>query len=721
VFFINTTQYPDADFVLTPWGWMYPYSNDMTWHSAFLVYYSLFAAWSLWLIYRWGRRSKTTRIRKQSEIMVKSTLIVYALGAPTDTLLPMLGIQLVPVGVIFSTIFTAGIWYSITRYRLMTLSFKSAADHILSTMMDPLLLVGEDLRIREVNRKALMLTGRTENELIGASLGEVLQDLKTSPIDSAAFFTKDHSLTTEVLVEKINAAPVSCLMSTRVMYDEFQDLVGIILFFQDITDRKKYESLLKQTNEELEVKVRDRTQELEDSNITLQKEIIERKAAQDQIWYNANHDALTGLPNRRLFYERLKSGLDRTQGTENVLAVLFIDLDNFKYINDTFGHKHGDLILQQVASRMERSLRHGDTLSRVGGDEFLLIIGQLQAVHIRRTLEKVIRSIREALLEPFVVDGGERFLTVSIGVAAFPEDGTDADTLIKNADIAMYDAKYSGKNAYRFCSSPMKQKVLEKAVIRQNLFRALHDNEFSLFFQPQVQLYTGTIVGLEALIRWRPHGGSFISPDQFIPIAEETGLIVPIGEWVIRTAFRQLKDWNDMGFQNLRVAINVSARQLRERNFMEKTRQCMLEAGVTPGEIEFEITESIAFKRDAQVLDMLTEIKESGIGIAIDDFGTEYSSFMNVKMMPVDRLKIAMPFVSGIGKNEKDAAIVSSIIALSHKIGLKVIAEGVETEIEADYLSRENCDEIQGYYYYFPVPAEKIPDLLRNTRSGVAS
>ena len=327
VFFVNTTRYTAVDFVRTTWGWMYPYSNDMFWHLIFLMYYSCFAAWSLWLIFAWGRRSKTKRVRKQAEIIVKSTLAVYALGAPTDTLLPMLGLQIVPVGIIFSTIFTVGIWFSITRYRLMTLSFKTAADHILSNMMDPLLLVGEDLRIKEVNRNLLSLTGKSEQDLIGVPVNSLLLDTQANAVSSSAFFAKDYASITEVLIENLKGAPVPCLMSTRVLYDEFGDIVGIILLLQDITDRKKYEGLLKQTNEELEAKVRDRTQKLAENNISLQKEIAERKAAQDQIWYNANHDFLTDLPNRRLFYNRLKKSIERTKNTENVLTVIFIDLE----------------------------------------------------------------------------------------------------------------------------------------------------------------------------------------------------------------------------------------------------------------------------------------------------------------------------------------------------------------------------------------------------------
>ena len=712
IFFVNTTRYSGAEFVRTNWGWMYPYSHDMSWHLAFLAYYTFFAAWSLWLIYDWGRNSKAIRIRKQSQIIVKTTLAVYVCGAPTDTLLPMFGIEIVPVGILFSTIFISGIWYSISRYKLMTLNFKSAADNILTSMMDPVLLVGEDLKIREVNHRTIALAGKSSGELIGAPVTLLLQDAQSRPIDRATFFTKDYATNAEVIVTNSEGVLVPCLLSTCILYDEFRDILGIILLLHDITDRKKYESLLKQTNEDLEAKVLSRTLELEDSNTSLKEEIINRKAAQSQVWYNANHDPLTDLPNRRLYFERLKTSLAGTDSGGSVLAVLYMDLDNFKYLNDTYGHTHGDIILQQVAARMARSLRHGDTLARVGGDEFLLLIEQLEPDRVRNTIEKILGILRKALQVPFHIEGGERYLTISIGVAIYPEDGKDPETLIKNADIAMYEAKYAGKNSYRFCSSPMKEKVLEKARIRHNLCLALDNGEFSVVFQPQIHIDSGRVAGLEILLRWHMQGTTAVSPDQFIPVAEETGLIVPIGEWVVKTAIGQLKKWHEMGFRGLRIAINVSARQLKEKNFVELTMQHLKKIGVSPEHIEFEITESIAFKRDAEIIAMLSEIKRCGIGIAIDDFGTEYSSFMNVKLIPVDRLKIAMPFVSGIGKNEKDNAIISSIISLSHKIGMKVIAEGVETEAEMAYLRQEKCDEIQGYYFYRPMPAEKIPAIL---------
>ena len=720
VFFINTTRYPDSDFILTNWGWMFPYSNDMLWHMAFLIYYSLFAAGALWMIYDWGRKADTTRVRKQAGVIVKTTLAVYALGAPVDTLLPMLGYQIVPVGVIFSTIFTAGIWYSMSHYKLMMLNFETTADYILTRMMDPVLLVSKDLMILEANQSTFALTHCFENELIGSSLATIVQTTDGSPLYQKRLFADQNASNIEVAVVDRNQVRIPCLMSFKVLYDSFNDLLGLIVVLHNITDRKKYEQLLMQSNTALETKVRERTLELEESNISLQREIAERQAAEDKVQYNANHDQLTGLPNRRLYHERLRAAIDSASDSGEAFAVLYMDLDNFKYLNDSFGHTLGDKVLEQVAQRMAKAVRHGDTLARIGGDEFLLLVEHLQVEKIREVMKTILGSLQRTLGRAFFVNGNEVFLSASVGIAVYPEDGLDPDTLVKHADIAMYEAKYSGKRTYRFCSSPMKKKVLERANIRNHLFRAIDNDELLVFYQPQIDAVSGRIAGFEALLRWRMNQEHFVSPEDFIPMAEETGLIVPIGVWVMKKALQQLRHWHDLGFPNLGMALNVSARQLKEKGFLEQMIQCLAESGVDPKRVEIEITESVAFKRDADILAMLQEVRKLDVRIAIDDFGIDHSSFTNVKLIPVDHLKIAMPFVSGIGKNTKDEAIVSSIIALSHKIGLQVIAEGVETEEELLFLRRESCDEIQGYYFYRPMPPEKIETLLFDLRRALA-
>ncbi|MBP2642876.1 MAG: sensory box/GGDEF family protein [Firmicutes bacterium] len=717
LFFINTTKYPDSMFIRTTWGWMYRYSDrDMLWFASFVAYYTLSILCSAWLIYCWGKNSGKTREKKQAKIIVKVMLLVYILGTLVDAIMPMLGFEVVQMGIVFTTIFLAGIWYSITRYKLMMLNFKTASDHILTNMMDPVLLVGENLMIQEVNLTTLVLTGYEKKELIGKPLSSIIDGDTGRFINSVELFAEKDTPNLEVAISAKNQCVISCLLSIKVLYDEFQDVLGFIFLLHDITDRKRYEQLLKQTNGELEDKVRERTLELNLSNKSLQKEIVERKAAEDKVLYNANHDLLTGLPNRRLYNERLTNALSKAQLNGDVFAVVYIDIDNFKYLNDTFGHTHGDLVLEEVANRMSKFIRRGDMLARIGGDEFLLLVENLEQVTMRDTIETILFSLQTAFEKIFLIGDRECILSVSSGVALYPEDGTELDDLIKHADIAMYEAKYSGKNTYQFCSSSMKRKVLEQAHIRNNLFRALDNDELLLFYQPQVDVATGEIHGFEALLRWKMKHELFVPPNEFIAIAEETGLIVPIGIWVMKTAFLQLKQWHELGFKNLRMAINVSARQLMENDFIDKIVAHLEHIGLAPEYVEIEITESVAVVRDEGIIAMIDKIKEQNISLAIDDFGTDYSSFMNVKLMPVDRLKIAMPFISGIGKNHKDTAIVSSIIALSHKLGVKVIAEGVESLEEVEYLRREKCDDIQGYYYYKPLPPEKILAILNKNR-----
>jgi len=547
--------------------------------------------------------------------------------------------------------------------------------------------------------------------LVGRNVADfVLESLHF--IDNEALLRDERAKSVEVLVATRDRHLVSCLLSIKVLFDDSRDMIGLIFLLHDITERKMYEELLMETNMKLESKVRARTEDLEASNLSLQKEILEREVVQSQIDYTANHDALTGLLNRRFHYERLQEAIELTQSSGDVLAVLYLDIDDFKHLNDTYGHRYGDLVLKEVAERMTQSLRHGDTLARIGGDEFLLLIEKLKPETARETMEGIQGTLHEILREPFQINDCESFLSLSVGIAIYPYDGTDPEMLIKNADIAMYEAKYSGKNTYRFCSSEMKQKVLDDAQIRGNLFHALHNDEMILYYQPQIEVETQRIIGFEALLRWQIQKEVFVPPLDFIPIAEETGLIVPIGTWVMKQAFLQLKQWHERGWKHLRMAVNVSPRQLKDKKFIEHTLQWLVYLDLDPQHVEFEITEGIPIEYEAEVFNTLQQIKQSNISIAIDDFGTKYSSFMNIKALPINRLKIDRSFVMGIGSSSTDEAIIRSIIIMSREIGVKVLAEGVETAEQVAYLQQNHCDEIQGFYYYRPMPPEKIEQLL---------
>jgi diguanylate cyclase (GGDEF)-like protein/PAS domain S-box-containing protein len=716
--FFDGVKNSTKDFILTEWGWMYSFAFDGLWRDGFIIYYLIYTLSSVWLVYLWAKKAATIREKKQAWIIIVITLMSLTMGTFYDVGLPLLGIKTLPFDIVVMTMLTGGIWYAIMRYRFMILSFELAADHILTDMVDPLVLTDRKLIITEVNKAAERLTGYTKEELIGQSFDGILRGQFEAAAARYNWLNDGNLANMEVVIPDRKEGQVPCLLSAKTFYDEFHEVSGMIFLLHDITKRKKYEQLLKKTNDELEQKVHERTVELQISNLSLQKEITERKNIEAQLQYAATHDSLTSLPNRRLYHERLKSAIHKMKLGDEAAAVVFLDLDNFKFLNDTFGHNYGDLVLKEVASQMKRIIKKSDTLARLGGDEFLILVEKIDKDNIENSIKNMLANLLEIFKQPYVINGRECFLSVSIGVALYPEDGKDAETLIKNADIAMYEAKYTGKGMYKICSSQMKQKASEKSEIRNLLFRALERNEFMLYYQPQIHIVSKKIQGFEALLRWQVNQERFIPPNEFIPIAEETGLIVPIGRWVIDTAFRQLKEWHNMGYTHLRMAVNVSARQLVEKDFVKRLVGCLDQLDLDHQFVELEITESIAFNKDAAILDMLQEIQNENISISIDDFGTEYSSFMNIKDVPVSRLKIAMPFVSGISKNVKDAAIVSSIIALSHNLGLNVIAEGVENQVEAEYLGMEKCDEIQGFYYYRPMPPESITAILNNKGDG---
>lgn len=435
-----------------------------------------------------------------------------------------------------------------------------------------------------------------------------------------------------------------------------------------------------------------------------------RVEAEKEINYMAYHDYLTGLPNRRLFNDRLNQAIYLAKRTEKIIGLIFIDLDSFKVINDTIGHEGGDQLLKIVSEKLVNIVRQSDTVSRFGGDEFIIMLNNLtDDVDIRKISEKVMSVFKQ----PFNINRQEFYVTTSVGIAMYPFDGTDAEELIKNADIAMYKAKEKGRNQVFICSHELKEEIIKKIKITNSLHRALERNEFYLNYQPQIELITGRIIGLEALIRWRHPEMGIIPPSVFIPIAEQAGLINRIGEWVLKTAYEQNRRWQINGYEHVRMAVNVSANQLRSHNLIEQIKEVMEVSELTPEYMELEITESAAMNETDYIVRLLGDIKSLGILISIDDFGTDYSSLSRLKVLPIDKLKIDKQFIDGIEESEKDKAIVRTIINLAKNLNIKVIAEGVETENQINFLKEELCDEIQGYYYYKPMSAINIENILK--------
>lgn len=439
------------------------------------------------------------------------------------------------------------------------------------------------------------------------------------------------------------------------------------------------------------------------------KDITEHKQAEETINHMAYHDALTDLPNRRLFIDRLTDGLLQTARTEHKLAVLFLDLDRFKYINDSLGHSFGDRLLKTVADRLKYCIGRSGTIARMGGDEFTVLLSD---VIDESSVILIASSIIEEINNPIMIDGRECSVTASIGISIFPDDGSDAQTLMMNADTAMYRSKETSRNTYKFFNHLMSEQASKQLSVEQELRKAVERNELVLMYQPQVDLKSNQITGVEALVRWMHPTRGLVAPSEFIPLAEETGLIVPIGEWVLRTACRQNIEWQLAGYTPIRVAVNLSAYQFKQGNIVQKVAEILLETGLNPQYLELEITESIAMQNAEQVIHTLEALKQLGIQISIDDFGTGYSSLSYLKNFPIDRLKIDKSFVNNITNSAGDAVIAESIIAMAKSLKLGVIAEGVETAAQYQFLKSSGCHEMQGYYFSKPVPVNQLLSQL---------
>jgi diguanylate cyclase (GGDEF)-like protein/PAS domain S-box-containing protein len=438
-------------------------------------------------------------------------------------------------------------------------------------------------------------------------------------------------------------------------------------------------------------------------------DITERKLNEDQLEYLATHDELTGLANRALFHDRLEQSLHYARRSGRSVAVLLLDLDRFKIINDSLGHSFGDKLLTAVARRLDRVVRDTDTVARLGGDEFVLLLAEVAGSDDVGLLAA--RILRD-LADPYQIEGREVALGASLGISLYPRDSSDGATLIRNADIAMYRAKQEGGGVFSFFAPEMNHRAIETMEIESALRLALERGEFILYYQPKVDLGNGRISGCEALIRWRHPTRGMVAPADFIPLAEETGLIVPIGTWVLRESCRQLRAWQAAGLPITSVAVNLSARQFRREDLPRLVREILAETGLDPRLLELEMTESMVMADHARVVAVMEELTSLGVRLSLDDFGTGYSSFAHLSRFPINHLKIDRSFINQIVVDPNSATITTSIIAMAHRMRLRSIAEGVETEAQLAYLRRQGCDEIQGYLVSRPLPAEEYAALL---------
>lgn len=483
--------------------------------------------------------------------------------------------------------------------------------------------------------------------------------------------------------------------------------------------------VLQASHEKLEHRVEERTQELKQSNVQLEQEIAERKTVEKELIIHKEHlvrlahyDNLTSLPNRVFFNEMLNKAINHANRHKKMLAILFIDLDRFKTINDALGHHIGDLVLKELASRFATVLRAGDIMARLGGDEFIILLNDIEQA---KFASPVAEKILQVCAQPVKINAHEFFITASIGICVFPTDGSSLEDLQKNADMAMYKAKRSGGGVFQYFTKEMNVEAHEHIQLEAALRKALTNNEFVLHYQPKLTLEDGMISGVEALIRWEHPELGMISPAKFIPLAEETGLIMQIGEWALREACRTNKSWQDQGYLPISVAVNISPKQFRHQDISQLVSTVLAETGLDPKYLELEITETAVMDNVDKAASKLNDIQRMGVNVSVDDFGTGYTSISYLKQFPISVLKIDQSFIRGIPTNQNDLSITSAVIALAHSLGIKVVAEGVETAEQLQFLADNNCDVVQGYYLSRPLPEQKIILQLTKMDSSARS
>jgi diguanylate cyclase (GGDEF)-like protein/PAS domain S-box-containing protein len=439
------------------------------------------------------------------------------------------------------------------------------------------------------------------------------------------------------------------------------------------------------------------------------RDITERKLFEQQLILQANYDGLTGLPNRNLLLERLKQAIAFEQRNQNRLAVMLLDLDKFKTVNDTLGHEGGNNLLKEVALRLSAAVRAIDTVGRLYGDEFVIVLNDIKDTD---AVLRVVGAMDRAFEKPFSIAGSQLLVTFSLGIALFPDDGASAEDLLKKADTAMYSSKDSGRNSFSFFARQMEERLQKRLQLEKLLQKAVINREFFLHYQPRVEGASGRIVGMEALLRWQPDGYGPFSPDQFVPVLEEAGWIKDVGEWILETACRTAKGWHDRGFASVRLWVNISGKQFLEKNLYERIEQILDETGFDPQCLGLELTESVIMQDVEGHIPLLKQLKRLGLLISLDDFGTGYSSLSYLKRLPIDEIKIDRSFINGLIVDENDTAIVRTILAMARSLGIRVVAEGVETPRQYEYLVRHRCDEMQGYLFSKPLPPEYIGDLF---------
>ncbi len=554
---------------------------------------------------------------------------------------------------------------------------KERAEVTLNSIGDAVLSTDIAGNVTYLNAVAECMTGWSRADALGRPLAEVFNIIdgttrqpSENPMTLAVRENKTVSLTANCILIRRDGYESPIEDSAAPIHDRGGHITGAVIVFHDVSAARRMSM---------------------------------------QLSHLAQHDFLTDLPNRMLLNDRLQQAIMLARRHGYRIAVLFMDLDRFKHINDSLGHVVGDQLLQAVAVRLERCVRESDTVGRQGGDEFVVVLSELDAAENAGISAA---KLLAALTLPYHIGPHDVHVPVSIGVSIYPDDAEDAETLINNADTAMYHAKEAGRNNYQFFRQEMNIRAVERQFIEGSLRVALERNEFSLHYQPKMDLGSGTIIGVEALLRWRHPERGFIPPAQFVPIAEDTGLILPIGKWVLREACRQARAWIDAGLQPVQIAVNISAVEFRSKDFVETVRTILNETKLDPRWLELELTETVLMKHAESTVAMLKSLKEIGVQLTVDDFGTGYSSLSYLRQFPVDALKVDQSFVHEISSRSDDEVIVSAVISMGNSLKKRVIAEGVETREQLDFLTAEGCEEAQGYFFNRPMVADQFAKLL---------
>ena len=566
--------------------------------------------------------------------------------------------------------------------------------------------------VTRCNRSFETLLGYAPGELQGCS-SRLWHLSEQAWLDSAQrwdmHFAAGRAFEGEILLRKKDGSTIYCEVRAKAI-DSADPAQGSIWITMDITARKSAEMELLQARTDLEKLVETRTQQLSLTVMALEKKVVEQKEAEAHIQRLAHFDPLTGLPNRVLLNDRSRHALSTARRNHQSLALLFLDLDHFKNVNDSLGHGVGDGVLVELAARLTGVVREQDTVSRLGGDEFILLLPDTDAAGAARVADKLL----QAALMPFQIEQHELTVTPSIGIALYPKDGTDLDTLSRSADAAMYHAKEDGRNSYRFFTPEIQAQSDRTLLLDNALRRALERNQLELHYQPQICMETGKTVGAEALLRWHHPQLGAVSPAEFVPIAERNGLILPIGEWVLRTAVTQLSSWIQRGMVPITMAVNLSSVQFRHADLPQLVTRILQDAAVAPQLLELELTETVAMTHPQGAIATMDDLHHRGVRMSIDDFGTGYSSLSYLKRFQVYKLKIDQSFVRDITDDPDDKAIVGAIISMASSLGLKTIAEGVETHGQLEFLRAQGCTEAQGYFFSRPVPAQVFENFVYN-------